>query len=34
MDLVGLQQVSWDKDGTEPVEVCTLSYGEVDENHD
>jgi hypothetical protein len=33
LDLVGLQEVRWDKGGTEPVEVYNFSYRKADENH-
>jgi hypothetical protein len=30
---LGVQEVSWEKSGTERAEDCTLFYGEGNENH-
>jgi hypothetical protein len=32
LDLVGVQEVRWDKGGTEPAGVCTFVYGSRNEN--
>jgi hypothetical protein len=32
--LVGVQEVRWDRGGTEPAEEYTFSYGKGNENHE
>jgi hypothetical protein len=34
LDLVGIQDVRWDRDGTEPAGECTFFYGKGNENHE
>jgi hypothetical protein len=36
LDLVGVQEIIWDRSGTEPagVRVYTFSYGKGNENHE
>jgi hypothetical protein len=33
LDLVGVQKVRWDKEGTVTAGVCTFFYGKGQENH-
>jgi hypothetical protein len=34
LDLVGVQEVKWDKSGTEPAGEYTFLYGKGNENHE
>jgi hypothetical protein len=34
LDLVGVQKVRWDRDGTEPAGEYTFFYGKGNENHE
>jgi hypothetical protein len=34
LDLVGVQEVRWEGDGTEPVGKYTIFYGKGNENHE
>jgi hypothetical protein len=34
LDLVGAQEVRWDRDGTKPAEKYTFFYGKGNENHE
>jgi hypothetical protein len=34
LDLVGVQEVRWDRDGTEPAGKYTFLYGKGNENHE
>jgi hypothetical protein len=34
LDLVGVQDVRWDRDGTEPVGEYIFFYGKQNENHE
>jgi exonuclease III len=34
LDLVGVQEVRWDEDGTEPTGKYTLLYGKGNKNHE
>jgi hypothetical protein len=34
LDLVGVQEVTWDGGGTEPAGECTFFYGKGNENHE
>jgi hypothetical protein len=34
IDLVGVQEVRWDRGGTEPAEEYTFNYGKGNENHE
>jgi hypothetical protein len=34
LDLVGVQEVRWDRGGTEPAGECTFSYRKGNENHE
>jgi hypothetical protein len=34
LDLVGVQEVRWERGGTEPVGEYTFSYGKGNENHE
>jgi exonuclease III len=34
LDLVGMQEVRWEGDGTESAGECTFSYGKRNENHE
>jgi hypothetical protein len=34
LDLVGVQEVIWDRGGTKPAGKCTSSYGKGNENHE
>jgi hypothetical protein len=34
LDLVGVEEVRWDRSGTEPAGEWTFSYGKGNENHE
>jgi hypothetical protein len=34
LDLVGVQEVRWDRSGTEPAGECAFFYGKGNENHE
>jgi hypothetical protein len=34
LDLVGVQEVTWDGGGTEPAGECALFYGKGNNNHE
>jgi hypothetical protein len=34
LNLVGVQEVRWDRRGTEPARECIFFYGKVNDNHE